>query len=63
MAFYVTTVTFFVTLSMNEITNTGIPTYFQFIQMPIIETDIIGILTIMWWNIVMDDWNLKEKSP
>ena len=32
--------------------------------MPIIETKfgIICILTNLWWNIVMDDWNLDEKS-
>ena len=31
--------------------------------MPIIETNfsIFCILTILKWNIVMDDWNLDEK--
>ena len=39
MAFYVTVVTFIVTLSMNKFTITVIPTYFQFIQTPIIDTN------------------------
>ena len=63
MAFYVNAVTFLVMLSMNKFTNIVIPIYFQFIQMPIIETKfrIICNLTNLWWNIVMDDWHLDEK--
>ena len=62
--FYVTTITFLVTLSMNKFTNTIIPTYFQFIQMLVTETKfgMICILTSLWWNIVMDDRDLDEKS-
>ena len=64
MAFYVIVVTFLVTLCMNKFTYIVIPTYFQFIQMPIIETNfgMICIQAILWWNIVMDDWNANEKS-
>ena len=49
---------------MNKFTTIVIPTYFQFIQMSISETKfgVICILTNMWWNIVMDDWNLDEES-
>ena len=48
---------------MNKFTNIVIPIYFQFIQMPTIETKFgtICILTNMWWNIVMNDWILDEK--
>ena len=34
-------------------------------SMSIIETkklDIFSILIFMWWNMVMDDWNVDEKS-
>ena len=65
MAFYVTTVTFLATLPMNKFTNAIIPTYFQFLQTPIIEIkfDIICILTNLWLYIVMNDWNVDGKSP
>ena len=64
MAFNVTAVTFEMTLSMNKFTNTFIPTYFQFIGMPIVETKfgMICNLTNLWRNIVMDDQNLDGKS-
>ena len=65
LAFFLghTTVTFLVTLSMNGFTNTAIPTYFQFIQIPIIVTKfgIICNLRNLWWNIVMDDWKSLSK--
>ena len=49
---------------MNKFTDIVVLTYFQFIQMPIIETNfgMICIQTNMWWKSVMDDWNLDEKS-
>ena len=49
---------------MNKCINIFIPTYFQFIQMPIIEIKfaIFYILTFLWWNIVINDWNLDEVS-
>ena len=49
---------------MNKFTNIVIHTYFQFIQMPIMETNfgIFCILTNMWWNIVMCDWNFDDKD-
>jgi hypothetical protein len=64
MAFYVIGVAFIVMLSMNSFTNIIIPTYFQFIQVPIIETKfgIICIVTNVWLNIVKDDWNLDKGS-
>ena len=46
MAFYVTVVTFKVKISMNKFTIIVIPIYFQFIQMPIIETN-FGIICIL----------------
>lgn len=44
MAFHVTTVTFLVALSMNNFTTTVIPTFFQFVQPPITETNV-------WYNL------------
>ena len=38
MVFYVTLVTFLVTLLMIRFTNNDIPTYFYFIDMPMVET-------------------------
>jgi len=65
MAFYIIGVAFIVMLSMNNFTNIIIPTYFQFIHVPIIETrfGIICIVTNVWLNIVKDDWNLDKGSP
>ena len=40
MVFYVTVVTYLVTLLMNRFTSIVIPTYFEFIQMPIVEEEI-----------------------
>ena len=63
MSFYVIMVTFLATVSMNKLTNIVIPTYSQFIQMPITETKFGGIriLANLWWNILMVNWNLDEK--
>ena len=56
---YIIAITFVMTLSMHNFTNVVIPTYFQFIQMPIIETkfDILCILTIVQLNTIKNDWN------
>ena len=64
MALYDTTITFLVTISIKKFANIVIMTYFQSVQMPITETkfDIICILIDLWWNIVMDDWDLDERS-
>ena len=63
MAFYVTAITFLVAYFMEKLTNIVSQIYFWFIQMPIIEVKfgIICILTDLWWNIVIDGWNLVEK--
>ena len=55
---------FLVLFLMNKCINIFIPTYFQFIQMPIIEIKfaIFYILTFLWWNIVINDWNLDAVS-
>ena len=55
MAFYASMVTFLVTLSLHKFTNIVILIYFEFIQMPIIETKpgVICNLTNLWWKIVI----------
>ena len=62
--FHVPMVTFLMIVLMNNITRTILPTYLEYIQMSIIETKfgLLCILTTLWWNIVMDNWNLDEKS-
>ena len=46
IVFYVTVVTFLVTFFKNKFASTVIPTYFSFIEMPIIETK-FGIICII----------------
>jgi hypothetical protein len=51
-------VTFVTMLSMNKFTSTFIPTYFQIMQLLIIDTNFDILMHV---NIVMHDWNLDEK--
>ena len=46
MAFTIIEISFLVTLSMNKYTNIVIPPYFQFIQIPIVKTE-LGIICIL----------------
>ena len=54
--FYVIVVIFLVTIPMDKFTSIYIPTYFQFVQMPIIERKKITSQQFPKWAIVMDDW-------
>ena len=55
MIIYLTVIILQVTLSMNKFTNNVIPTYFQFIQPPSIETKV-------WHNLHLNKSVLKYLS-
>ena len=49
---------------MNKFIKIVNPTYFEFIQFILTHFFIWCVLhfNILWWNIIMDEWNFNEKS-
>ena len=58
MVFDVTMVTFWMTLLMNKFADTVMD---DGRVHPLAKT-LPSLVNNLWWNIVMDDWNLDEKS-